>query len=362
MATFLQMVGAVFLGLILVLIVAYLWLRWKIRSFTSEWSSRIEAFAKNFNPAGIGLMYVPPMTIGLSPADESQATHPQELELATLEVQNLGFRRGKLYEMGEIGGVCQALFHPERKVDAVVCDHPLLNVWVEFGAHFADGTSLSFSNCNQTSGLDHPPGVDNRFFPGEQIAALWERFRHELPDKPLADVTADGFQQRFEDSYRREMEWRISRGGVTEEEIRRCVEMGGGEFSDEHCDMVQRAWRMRIAQHIDDQLREAFLAASSMSLTEYESTRDRLVFVHEHTSSEQLALYLKDADEDSGEEDDGDDSFDRQTRLQQRCQTSSPRSVFRELMDAGELRGSYKFLTEMTTPYAADVYVASRMF
>jgi hypothetical protein len=261
--------------------------------------------------------------------------------------------------MGEIGGVCRALFHPEKKIDAVAYDHPLLNVWTEFAARFADGTSMSFSNSQQASGLDHVPGRDNRHFPGEQIAVLWERFRHELPAKPIADIAADTFQQRFEDEYRREMEWRISRGGVTEDEIRRCVELGGGEFSEEHCDMVQKAWRMRIALHIDEQLRNAFLEASSMSLAEYESTRDRLVFVHEHTSPEQLMIYMK--CEDREDKDDGD-AFDPQTKLQQRCQTASPRKVFREMMDAHELRGSYKFVKEMTQPYAADVYVASREF
>jgi hypothetical protein len=368
MAIFLQMLGAVFLGLILVLIAAYLWLRWKIRRFTREWAGKLEAFAQNMSPAAMGLMYVPPMTLQLTPAEESDAAHPQELELATLEVQNLGFQRGKLFVMGEIGGICRAMFHPERKVDAVVYDHPLLGVWIDFAAHFADGSSLSFSNCTQKSGLDQPPDIENRYFPGEQIAALWERFRRSLPEKPLADIAADGFPQRFEDGHRREMEWRISRGGVTEEEVRRCVEMGGGEFSDEHCDMVQRAWRMRIAQHIDDRLREAFLAASSMSLTEYENARDRLVFVHDHTSAEQLLMYMEhdEFDDDEGDDpdedfdEDDDDFFDRQTKLEQRCQTSSPRQVFRELLAARELRGSYKFLREMTEPYAADVYLSSR--
>jgi hypothetical protein len=107
MATFRQMLGAVFLGLILVLIVAYLWLRWKIRSFTKDRAGKLEAFAQSLNPAAMGLMYVPPMTVELSPADESQATHPQKLERATLEVQTLGFQRGKLFELGEIGGVCR---------------------------------------------------------------------------------------------------------------------------------------------------------------------------------------------------------------------------------------------------------------
>jgi hypothetical protein len=358
MALFLQMVGAVFVGLIIVLFVVYLWLRWKLRSLTGDWASKLEEFTRMMNPAAAALAYVPPMTLDLSPADDDDIVHPQELELATLEVQNLGFQRGQLFSMGEIGGVCRALFHPSQKLDAVVCDHPLLNVWVEFSAQYADGTAFDVSNAQQQSQLDRPPGRDLRGYPGEQIAVLWERFRNERPSKPLADLSAEGFQQRFEVAYRQEMAWRIDRGGITEEEVRRCVETGGGEFSEEHCQMVQRAWRMRIAQHIDERLREAFLGDASMSLAEYESTRDRLLFVHDRTAPEQLLMYCREQDDDADNK--SDDSFDHEERMRQRCQTASPRVVFRELLDADELRGHFRRIREMTEPYGADVYVGSR--
>jgi|GEM_PF-6226257 len=365
MALFFQMVGAVFVALILVVIVGLLWLRWKLRSFTSQFVDNLGKMAKNLHMTGggMGMLYVPPMTLEMTPAEDDAITHTQEFELATLEVQNQGFKRGELYELEEIGAVCRSLFHSDRRIDVVVYDHPLLNVWVEYCAFFADGTSLSFSNCQQTSGLDQPPQRDARFFPGEQIAALWERFRLEIADRPIAaHITADTFASRFVKFYNEEMQWRIDRGGVTEEEVRRCVEMGGGEFSEDHCEMVQQTWRMRIAQHIDEQLRTAFTEGSNMSLSEYEKKRDRLVFIHEQTSPEQLMLYVNMADEENDDEDDdadeGDEYGERQTKLQQRCLAASPRVVFRELRDAGELNGRYEFLKEMTTPYTADVYVS----
>lgn len=362
MALFFQMVGAVFVALLLLVIVGILWLRWKLRSFTSQFVDNLGKMAKNLQmTGGMGMLYVPPMTLDLSPAEDDAITHTQEFELATLEVQNQGFKRGELYELGELGAVCRSLFHSDRRIDVVVYDHPLLNVWVEYCAFFADGTSLSFSNCQQTSGLDQPPDRDTRFFPGEQIAALWERFRLEIADRPIAThVTADTFASRFVKSYNEEMQWRIDRGGVTEDEVRRCVEMGGGEFSEDHCEMVQQTWRMRIAQHIDEQLRTAFTEGSSMSLSEYEKKRDRLVFIHEQTATDQMLLYVKIQDED--EEDDADDADayeEMKTKLQQRCQAASPRAVFKDLRDAGELNGHYEFLKEMTTPYTADVYVSS---
>lgn len=358
MMLFLQMVGAVFVGLFVVVIVAYLWIRWKLRSFGLKFADRFEGMMKQFQGAHSALLYVPPMKLKLTPAEEEDIGHPQEFELATLEVQNQGFQRGGLFHLGELGGVCRALFHPERKVDAVVYDHPLLNVWIEYGLIQPDGSSISFSNCQQTSGLDKPPGRDSRFFPGEQIAALWERFRLAIQGQPTPDSRAEGFQERFETSYAQEMQWRIDRGGVTEEEVRRCVEMGGGEFTDEHCQMVQQTWQMRISQHIDEELRSAFTEGATMSVAQYEKARDHLVFIHDRTAPMQLQMYLKDADESDDDDDfDEDESNPQLLKLQQRCQTTSPRIVFRELLEAGDLDEDYELVEQMSAPFPADVYV-----
>ncbi len=366
MMQFLQMVGAVFVGLFIVVVAVYLWIRWKLRGLTEKWSEGLEKIMKQFPVAGAGMMYVPPMKLQLTPADNDEIMHPQEVELATLEVQNQGFQRGGLYNLGELGGVCRALFHAERKVDAVVYDHPLLNVWVEYCAMFPDDTSIAYSNCQQASGLDRPPGRETRSFAGEQIAALWERFRLAIKGRPTPNATADDFQQRFESAYAQEMQWRIDRGGVTEEEVRRCVEMAGGEFTEDHCEMVQQTWHFRIAQHIDEELRAAFAEGSTMSIAQYEKARDNLVFIHDRTAPMLMQMYLKQTDEEEDDEDDDDeDDFvsgyprsRRLVKLQQRCQASSPRVVFRELMDAGELESEYELVKEMTAPYPTDVYVS----
>jgi hypothetical protein len=367
MGLFLQMVGAVFIGLMLVVIATYVWIRWKLKGWTDNISAKLEKFGKVFNPAGIALANVPPMRIKLNPATLDEAAHAVDLQRMSTELEGLGFRRGELYSLEGAGMLCQALFHPNERVDGLVYDHSFAGVWIDFDLRFADGTSLCYSNSPQGSTLDHPPGHDIRHFPGEQVAVLWERFQHDLPSKLRANSDAAGFVQRFEEGYREEMDWRISRGGVTIEEIRRTVAQGGDDdASEELISMIQTAWHMRIAQHLDEQLREAFLQGGAMSLAEYESTRDRLVFVHDRTSPDQLQIYLKPefaqvVMESGGDDDDGPaDMFHRDTKLHQRCRASSPRVVFRELLESRQLRGRYRFVKEMASPVAADVYVVSR--
>ena len=369
MGIFLQMVGAVFLGLILVFIAAYLYLRWKLRSWTGDLAKKMEEFTNRFNPAMMGMVNVPPMRISLSPANPSEAMHAEDLERVTLELQALGFQRGDLFNMGDIGGVCRNLWHPQQNLEAAVYDHPLLGVWVEFVAWFADGTELTYANNQQPSLLDPVPGHENRHFPGEQIAVLWERFRNDLPSKSRLAVDPKSFQQRFEKAYRDEMDWRISRGGVTEAEILRIAPTGSGDADDRLIQTVQSAWQMRIAQHFDDQLRKAYLQGESMSLSEYESTRKKLIFIHDRTAPEQLLMYSLHDDsadtagdlDDSDEFDDGE-NFSARMRMRQRCQTTSPRAIFRELLDSHQLRGDYRHVQEMTDPVPADVYVSSRDF
>jgi hypothetical protein len=365
------MVGAVFLALILVVLAAYIWLRWKLRSWTEKLSSKMEDFVRNFNPGVMGLVSVPPMRIKLSPATVAEAAHPDDLERITLELQALGFQRGELFNMGDIGGVCRAMFHPQHNLEAVVSDHLLLSVWVEFVAWFADGTELTYSNAQQPSKLDPVPGHESRSFPGEQVAVLWERFKNDLPAKPRAAVDPKTFAERFEQAYRDEMDWRISRGGVTEDEIRRCGGTDDEGVNERLIQTVQSAWQMRIAQHFDEELRNAFLQGESMSLADYESQRNRLVFIHDHTAPEQLLMYTQAGlDDESDDEDDSDDGsgfddgahFTQRIKMRQRCQAASPRAVFRELLAARELRGDFRHIKALTDPCPADVYVASSEF
>lgn len=371
MGLFLQMFGAVFLGLILVVLAVYIWLRWKLRSYVGDFTRKMEEFTKNFNPGMMALVTVPPMRIKLTRTDPAEAMHADELERITLELQALGFQRGELFNMGEIGGVCRELFHPQQNVEAVVTDHPLLGVYVEFVAWFTDGTELTYSNGQHPSMLDPVPGHESRRLPGEQIAVLWERFKNDVPSKPRAAVDPQTFAERFERAYRDEMDWRISRGGLTEDEIRRAGGVDSEDTNDRLIQTVQSAWQMRIAQHFDEELRSAFLQDESMSLAEYESTRDRLIFVHDRTSPEQLLMYSRlefDDETDDAVDDsdpslfDDDEHFDQRTKMRQRCQATSPRAVFRELMDAKQLRGDYRHIKEMTQPVPADVYVSSREF
>jgi len=52
------------------------------------------------------------------------------------------------------------------------------------------------------------------------------------PSEPHVNWSASNFVNRFEQAYGDEMDWRASRGGVTQEEVRRAADATGRQFSD----------------------------------------------------------------------------------------------------------------------------------
>ena len=60
------------------------------------------------------------------------------------------------------------------------------------------------------------------------------------PEGPYDVWNRDNFAQKFETAYAEEMDWRLKRGGVTSDEVRRTAQASGKNYSE---DQIQQATR-----------------------------------------------------------------------------------------------------------------------
>ncbi len=153
-------------------------------------------------------------------------------------LQLLGFTPVGEYSLKETPGVqLAALTHAGQQIYAVVYEHDRGGVWADIYSRYKEGQPLkscTYSNVHHpgSNQLDVPPFRKSVKVPNLEIDALYQRFISERPAYELEPVQPENFAALFEKAYADEMDWRDSRGGPTEDEIRRVAAATGRNVDD----------------------------------------------------------------------------------------------------------------------------------
>lgn len=352
MAIVLQALGVAFLLLILFLVVAVLTIRAKLRSFARNLDGMAKAAGGSLTPARLHLRAMAAPSWADEPAVAAQ----------TAPLPDLGFALAGTYQAEEIPGLnLQAWVQPETAVTAVVYEHPIAGVWTDVVTRYEDDTRLTYANILQGQGVDHAPGHSVERFDGIGSRELYERHLADRPDRPKVVPTAEGFVARFEKAYADEMDWRNSRGGTTEEEIRAIARLSGESYDEDVIQQTRRMEEARAMEQLGESIRERFLAETRMSASEWEEVRDRLVIVHDAMTQQALedvftACEWDEDDEYDDEHEDGAES-DRYPRLDGSPERT-PRRLFEAFNAALPPARRCRKVGTVSQPVAADLYAA----
>ncbi|MCY3021542.1 MAG: hypothetical protein NTW87_21215 [Planctomycetota bacterium] len=180
--------------------------------------------------------------------------------------------------------------------------------------------------------------------PGASAASLLDDFLAERPQGELEPVVADQFAATFENSYAEEMDWRNSRGGTTEDEIRRVAAATGMKPSDEAVKLTHSEMSRQATASLDETLRERFLAQTQIAAADWERIRERLVFIHDTLTAEMVLEQYNAWCEPE----------ERAEALPEGC--LSPRAGFARLNDGRPESRRFRKLGEVAEPVPADVY------
>jgi hypothetical protein len=162
----------------------------------------------------------PPLRIRLIPVPAS--SHGDFARTQRKELEMLGFRAIGVFQVAEIKGLELAAFsNPSHAVCAVVYRHPVAKVFVDMVSMIDDDASLTVTTAPKGGNLDQRPGHRKIYAASLPIPNMLERLLAERSQGSHRVLDESNFKQLFERQYEREMAWRLGRGGVTMDEVRR---------------------------------------------------------------------------------------------------------------------------------------------
>ena len=363
MMLFLQIVGAIFVSMVLVIVFFTFWIKWRIRSAFKELGQSVKEMGATLEAlkASGG---VPPRINVVRAGEVGMPAQFADAQKESAYVRALlaqGFTDLGYYLIQEMPNVIMhGLMNVEQATYALVFEMPGVDVGVvlDLVCGYPDGTSMTYSTSPET-GLERPPGKPIVREPGSPDAAgLYARYLRERPPGPFLPVSADDFPRRIEKAHAEEQDWRNSRGGVSEKEIRRIAARLGGEGMDDFTiQLARHVEATRAASATADAVKERFYASAGWSAERQEEEGDALHVVHETTPlDEVVATYLEAADPGTeGDEWDkwreGEDASARRLVVD-----LPPRRAFEMLNARLPVEKQFKRLGEVSEPVAADVY------
>lgn len=345
MKLFLMIVGAFLVAFAIFVLLILLWIRAKIRGFASTIVEGLRGMAE-------AAKAFPPVRLELSPAAALKWDDGAGFDRVAEAIRAAGFVDAGQYTVPSREGLKIAGFaNPARAVYAAVYEMAPAGIWADFVTRYADGTALTYSN-GKHHGLDRPPGKAAEFHDGMAVEELCRRFLEERPARPILAAPPEGFAAAVERYHAEEMDWRLRRGGLTEEEIRRVAVRDSSEPSQELIRHTQRMWWASVTADLEERLRVSYLATVSVPVANWESVRDRLVFVHDYLRADDLVAkfgWIAEEDED------GEETVRRRLAELGEC---SGRQAFERLNATFPAAHQHRLLGKVDRPVEADVYAA----
>ncbi|HEY0074934.1 MAG TPA: hypothetical protein VGB77_12595, partial [Abditibacteriaceae bacterium] len=234
--SFFEIIGIVVCVFVVLLILGVLFLVWKLKRAFSDIKDSLGDLQM---PMALPARIHPLRREKLTWADE------EAVNKLLQPLWRLGFQDAGSYEIEEMPGVkVRGLARPEETLWAVVYEHPQAGAWMDFVTRYADENgstigSLTTSNASQGDELEHRPNHDKIYDKSLDADGLYQRhLAARRTDISWHPVMPENFQAEFEKAYANEMDWRFSRGGVTEDELRAIAAKSGTEVTDEEIKML----------------------------------------------------------------------------------------------------------------------------
>jgi len=199
---FLQVIGGIVVGIIVLLTIFYMFLRFKFGKFLHadiNAEPLIIHLNKDINPEWI------------------KSKKPQQ-HIETLK--SLGFVLGDAYLIKEMEDTQLVSMHQDSMC-AVVYQHTLAGAWVDIVFNEIDGTEYTVSNAPMGSAIDAPENCHKIMDPSLTVQEIYNQisaFKNKS-EKSFESINKDNFRTFFENAYKKEMAWRTHKGGISFDEF-----------------------------------------------------------------------------------------------------------------------------------------------
>jgi hypothetical protein len=280
MGQFLQIVGGLVLAILFLAVVlvgaGVLWFRFKVR----QMKKLARAMGGPVAPIGIHLETV---------SEPSWRDHAQA-DRWSAEFAAAGYRRIGAFTVREIPDFGMVAYvNGEGTAYGGVSEHPMTGVYAEVVRLCADGRVLTSTHV-KTQVEAAAPHKETVRLPGAPVVDLIAALE-AIPGQGFARPhSADAFQEDFEASYRRDMEWSYTHGPLQDTDAGLISRMIGQEADAETLAFLRglRSDGDGDEPTVDEEIRRRWLETNQITAAEWERSRDSHFFIHEGTSDDEL--------------------------------------------------------------------------
>ena len=355
MVFFLKLVGAVFVALLLLIVVGFFYLKYKIKKTFGGFLEKLQA-------AGAA---VPPFRIRLTPVvdrEEFAEDRSDVFETLTGEIEQIGFQHIGDFQ-SDAGFAIAAFLFADRKTYAVIYEHYAAGVWADIVRQYGDRTTWTYTTCKE-HGTDTMPGNITKFLPEMPIADVVELFWSESPTDDLVNVLPTDFAKLFQQIYADEMNWNMKRGGPTEKEIRRVSELSGEECTPEKIRSIQDAWGIAISDFLSECAITQCNRETNVSRADAEHREHRIFAVHDRMPNKDLLQnifedFYIDEDDDDVDQRDPEEQKWRATldQVRQLRKSQTVIEIAEHLIKNSNEAERYEYIHEVSTPIKARIWL-----
>jgi len=240
METFLQIIGSLALGIIIIILGIYLYIRIKLGKYANVDSSKD----------------MTPLLIHLNEEIMPDWMSKKNAKKIEQELIDLGFTADKAYTVVEMDGMqLRAFFN--TPYTAVMYTHPIAGLWVDMVADVENGKEYTVTNAPMGGEMDAPPTAEKHWLKDLTVSELYSKLQEVVGSQPVKALYSISFRDYFENAYKREMQWKNKNGGVSFEEFMRVVENDPNNYKDkEVMDAFRETKRKELLKWHDGALEE----------------------------------------------------------------------------------------------------------
>ncbi len=276
---FLQVIGGIVVGILVLIILFYLFIRIKFGKFLNA----------DTNPE--------PLIIHLNKDINPEWVQDRQPAQIIENLKSLGFVEGDAYLIKEMDGVQLVSMH-QGPICAVVYQHPVAGNWVDVVLNEIDGMEYTVSNAPLGAAIDAPEYCHKVMDPALTPQEIFQQIidLKNQSQKDFVAINEGNFRAFFEDAYKKDMAWRIRKGGISFEEFLGTSDEASFKTSDKNIRGAFIQMKEDDLYHWQEAALEHYRKANDIDTDQFYEESYRLIMVPFTTAAEAFINYLEGQD------------------------------------------------------------------
>jgi hypothetical protein len=212
------------------------------------------------------------------------------------EFKALGFEEIGAFTLPEMEGLqLLAFVHSAQRLYGIIYDYKKVPPSFDIVCDFEDNSGLSATSSKAGRTLDKRPGHPILWTGEERVSTVLDALKAHPQPAPRLPVSRSEFVAHFKRNYAQGMNWRMKKGGVSRDEIRRQIKSRGKAVDEEVVNEVYRNMRKAHIAELKRGCLAQYLDEQQIPAAEWESLQPRVVVIPETLEAEELVETFEDA-------------------------------------------------------------------